>query len=111
MTPITSTNPMDMVPLSAGTLLLQMAQAQGIAGGTLYLMGIEGGGSEQFIPQSEWAAQSFVLGPFLYLWVTFGPAPQSADWGPYHEVGELTFYLQHPEITGISGGLRALLGL
>jgi hypothetical protein len=69
MNPVTSNNPLDMVPLSSGMLLLAQAAAQGITGGGLYLMNNEAG-IWRMVEQSEWGAAE--LPPLLYLFVAFG---------------------------------------
>jgi hypothetical protein len=113
MTLVKSGNSMDMVPLSAGSLLIQMAAANGITNGILYLL-VNNGGIWSLIPQSEWTASGFtpaLLGAqTLYLFVTFGPPPTSEAWGNYFAVGQIQFYLQHPEITG-GLTLKQLLGM
>lgn len=107
-------NPIAMVPLSSGLLLLAQAAAQGIANGILYLTVVNSAGIWEMIPQSEWSANgitpAMVNGQPLYLSVTFGAPPTSEAWGNYMTVGELAFYLQNP---GITGGLtlRQLVGL
>lgn len=100
MTPVLSPNPLNMVPVSTGQLLVKMAAALGVGGGALYIL-MTNGVQEELIPQSQWIANLVPQGnPTVYLFMAFPPLPTSEAWGNYMSVGEINFYLQHPEITG-----------
>jgi hypothetical protein len=91
---------MYLATVSTGNLIIAMAAAQGKAGGQLYVE-MNNAGQYLAVPKSQWQSAGVPQGDgLLYLLVAFDPQPTSEGWGNYHSVGELSFYLQHPEITG-----------
>jgi hypothetical protein len=93
-------NSMDLSIVSTGKRLIAMAAAVGKKGGQLYCL-VNNGGITEYIPQTAWQGAGVPQGDGqLPLCMAFDPQPTSEGWGNYHNVGEVNFYLQHPEITG-----------
>jgi hypothetical protein len=91
---------MDLAIVSTGNRIIALAAAQGVPNGQLYVE-MNNAGQYLAVPKSEWQAAGVPQGDGqLYLLVAFGTQPTSPAWGEYHSVGELNYYMQHPEITG-----------